>query len=277
MRFEGKSGAKPDVATLAGLALALCGILGGLILEGGSIQDVAQITAALIVFGGTLGAVVVTTPPALLRRAFGRLSLVLFDAPVELQATIETVVGYAVRARRTGILSLEHMVETIPDPFLSKALGLAVDGAPLEEMRQILELEISVRRREIDAEAGVYEAAGAYAPTVGIIGAVLGLIQVMKHLANIDDVGKGIAVAFVATLYGVASANLFFLPAATRIRTRAEREFLVMEIITEGCVSLAEGLNPRLIRSKLEAYAGPGRAAAPAPRKTSLPEPAAVE
>jgi chemotaxis protein MotA len=272
-----KSGARPDFATLAGLAMAVCGILGGLVLEGGSIQDVAQITAALIVFCGTLGAVVVTTPPDVLRRAAGRLHLVFFDVSVDLHVTVEEVVGYALRARRSGIFALETAIETVTDPFVRKALELVVDGATPEETRRILEVDISMRRQLVDAEAGVYEAAGAYAPTVGIIGAVLGLIQVMKHLANLDDVGKGIAVAFVATVYGVGSANLFFLPAAARIRARTEREFLAMEIIMEGCIAMAEGMNPRLIRSKLEAFAGGSRPADAQSSDASEPQPAPAE
>ncbi len=255
MPSDPKRHGKLDYGTLGGLTLASLGIIGGLMIEGGSVRDVAQVTAALIVFGGTLGAVMVTTPLALLKRALSRLRYVFFEVPVDPQQTIDEIARYAILARRAGILSLEATAESVEDPFLRKALNLAVDGAAVEEIRKILELDIAVRQRQSEAEASVYECAGAYAPTVGIIGAVLGLIQVMKHLSNIDDVGKGIAVAFVATVYGVGSANLFFLPAATKIRARAQREFLLMELMMEGCLSLAEGLNPRLIRSKLEAFA----------------------
>jgi len=201
------------MATIGGLTLALVGTLGGLILEKGKVQDVAQVTAALIVLGGTLGAVMVTTPIGVLRSAARRLSDVFFESRHAPDAIIERIIAYATKARKQGIVSLETETNLIEDPFLRKALSLAVDGTDLQEIRRMMELDITLEEQRGEAEAKVYEAAGGYAPTVGIIGAVLGLIQVMKHLANIDEVGHGIAVAFVATVYGVGLANLFFLPA----------------------------------------------------------------
>jgi chemotaxis protein MotA len=154
---------------------------------------------------------------------------------------------------------LEDEIASIPDPFLRKALNLAVDGADLQELRRMMELELSLEEQRGEAEARVYEAAGGYAPTIGIIGAVLGLIQVMKHLANIDEVGRGIAVAFVATVYGVASANIFFLPAGSKLRSRMHAAIQMRELMLEGVLGIAEGLNPKLIRIKLEAYADPAQ------------------
>jgi chemotaxis protein MotA len=251
---ERKAGRRVDLATVGGLALAVVGILGGLVLEKGRVQDVAQVTAALIVLGGTLGAVMVTTPFSLLSRAVRKLPQLFFESARPPGETIDEIIGYAAKARKNGIVSLEDETDAIEDPFLRKALNLAVDGADLQELRRMMELEIRLEEQRGEAEARVYEAAGGYAPTIGIIGAVLGLIQVMKHLANIDEVGRGIAVAFVATVYGVGSANLFFLPAGSKLRSRLQAAIDLRELILEGVLSIAEGLNPKLIRLKLEAY-----------------------
>ena len=151
-------------------------------------------------------------------------------------------------------MSLEKEAATIADPFLRKALNLAVDGTDLQELRKMMELEIALSEQASDAEARVWESAGGYAPTIGIIGAVLGLIQVMKNLANIEEVGRGIAVAFVATIYGVAIANIVFLPAANKLKARAHEKTQIRELMLEGVLSIAEGLNQKLIRMKLEAY-----------------------
>jgi chemotaxis protein MotA len=249
-----KSRGQPDLASIAGLVLAFAGILGGLVIEGGKIRDILQFTAALIVLGGTLGAVMVSTPLKVLKGAFRRLAGVFLDFSPDLRAMSEEVIGYAAKARKNGLVSLEQEAAKIEDPFLRKALNLAVDGTDLQDLRKMLELEIQVEEQNAEAEAKVFECAGGYAPTVGIIGAVLGLIQVMKNLANIDEVGHGIAVSFVATVYGVGTANLLFLPAASKIKARMLAEIQRKELILEGVSGIVEGLNPKLIRAKLEAY-----------------------
>jgi chemotaxis protein MotA len=252
-----KSGRRPDIASAAGLLLATGGIIGGLLLEGGKISDIAQYTAAVIVLGGTLGATMLNSPMHTFQSAFGRLKVVFFEKHQPVDAGIEQIIDFASKARKSGIVSLESEVEGISDPFLRKALILAVDGTDLQEIRSMMELEIQQLEHHAEAEAKVFEQAGGYAPTVGIIGAVMGLIQVMKNLANIDEVGHGIAVAFVATVYGVGVANLFFLPAAGKIKARAQEEVRMREMQLEGVAAIVEGLNPKLIRSKLEAYSGP--------------------
>jgi chemotaxis protein MotA len=249
-----KKGGKPDFITVAGLGVALAGILGGLLLEGGKISDIAQLTAAMIVLGGTLGAVMVSTPLRVLKGGLRRLTGVFRESTQDSREILEEVIGYATKARKAGLVSLEQEAEQIDDPFLRKALNLAVDGTDLQEIRKMLELDLQVEEQQAEAEARVFESAGGYAPTIGIIGAVLGLIQVMKNLANIDAVGHGIAVAFVATVYGVGTANLFFLPAANKIKARAQAETHRKELILEGVSGIVEGLNPKLIRAKLEAY-----------------------
>jgi chemotaxis protein MotA len=247
-------GLRIDLATISGIGLAMAGIIGGLLLEKGSIQDVAQGTAAMIVLGGTFGAVLVTTPLATVLRAFRGLGAVFFDRGSDTTNLIETLVGFATKARKQGIVSLESDASGIADPFLRKSLSLAVDGTDLSELRKMMEIDIALAEHSAGAEAKVWEAAGGYAPTIGIIGAVMGLIQVMKHLEDIKEVGHGIAVAFVATVYGVGSANIFFLPAATKLRTRMHEASLRKDMILEGVVGIVEGLNPTLIRMKLDAY-----------------------
>jgi chemotaxis protein MotA len=247
-------GNRPDFATIGGIALALAGILGGLLLEKGSLQDVAQMTAAMIVLGGTLGAVLVTTPLPVFLRACKGLGGVFFEKGDSTAAIVGSLIRYATLARKNGIVSLETEAAAIQDPFLRKALSLAVDGTDLQELRKMMELDISLSEIASEAEARVWEAAGGYAPTIGIIGAVLGLIQVMKNLEDIRAVGHGIAVAFVATVYGVASANIFFLPVANKLRGRTRAAAMMRDLALEGVVGIVEGLNPTLLRTKLEAY-----------------------
>jgi chemotaxis protein MotA len=245
---------RPDVATLGGIALALAGIIGGLVLEKGKIQDIAQVTAAMIVLGGTFGAVLVTTPLPIFLRALGSLRHVFLEHSVSRAGAIETLIQFSGKARKNGIVSLETETAAIPDPFLRKALNLAVDGTDLQELKKMMEIDIALAEQASEAEAKVWEAAGGYAPTIGIIGAVMGLIQVMKHLEDIKEVGHGIAVAFVATVYGVGSANIFFLPAANKLRAWLHETTLLKEMAIEGVAGIVEGLNPTLIRLKLEAY-----------------------
>src|ERR1019366_6653654 len=170
-----------------------------------------------------------------------------------------------------GIVSLETDASAIDDPYLRKALSLAVDGTDLQELRKMMEIDIALAEHTAESDAKVWEAAGGYAPTIGIIGAVMGLIQVMKHLEDIKEVGHGIAVAFVATVYGVASANILFLPAAAKLRMRINEATLRKDMILEGIIGIVEGLNPTLIRLKLDAY-NPIREV----KKASTPKPAAV-
>src|SRR3984893_15577305 len=247
-------GARPDIATLGGILLAFGGILGGLLMEGGKIKDVSQITAAIIVLGWTFGAVMVSTPLSVLNGAALRLIHILLDKTQAPDAAIEEIIGFATKARKNGLVSLENDAVQIQDPFLRKALTLAVDGTDLQEMRNMMQLEIDMTESRAMAEAKVFECAGGYSPTIGIIGAVMGLIQVMKNLANIEEVGHGIAVAFVATVYGVGLANIFLLPAASKVKSRVERDTTLKELKLEGVIAIVERLNPKIIRSKLDAY-----------------------
>jgi chemotaxis protein MotA len=245
---------RPDLATIGGLVMALAGIIGGLVLENGRIQDISQATAAMIVLGGTFGAVMVTTPLPVILRALRNLKNVFLEPVNAASGIVEQLVLFATKARKNGIVSLETDTASIGDPFFRKSLNLAVDGTDLQELRKMMEIDIALGEQAGEAEAKVWEAAGGYSPTIGIIGAVMGLIQVMKHLEDIAAVGHGIAVAFVATVYGVGAANLFFLPAASKLRARLREAIVVKEMTLEGVIGIVEGLNPTLIRLKLEAF-----------------------
>jgi chemotaxis protein MotA len=262
---------RPDLATVLGLLLAAAGIVGGLLLEGGALADILQHTAALIVLGGTVGATLVGTPMATATGAVRRLGGLFLEKQASSSEVIEQIVGYSNRARRHGLVSLETEAFELGDPFMKKALSLGVDGCDFAETRKIMELEIEQYEEHEEQYAKVFEAAGGYCPTIGIIGAVLGLIQVMKKLDNIEEVGHGIAVAFVATVYGVGLANVVFLPAAAKIKASIRREVLRRELILEGVLAIIEGLNPTLVRVKLSAYLQGIN------KKTAEPSPAAAE
>jgi chemotaxis protein MotA len=252
-----------DPTFLVGLLIALACILGGLVLEKGQVRDVTQVTAALIVFGGTIGAVVVATPKSALISAARRAPSVLWSNAEEPAALIEELVGYSLTARRAGAIALESEVEEIDERFLKKGMTLLVDGFTASEIRTLLEVDMILSEQEADNDAKVFDAAGGYAPTIGIIGAVLGLMQVMKHLDNIQEVGQGIAIAFVATVYGVGVANLIFLPMASKIRTQTRLAAKTQEMIIEAVIAIQEGKNPRVLRQLLEPFAGTSRRKSP--------------
>ena len=240
-----------DKGTFGGLLLAGVGILGGLVLEGGSVGQILQPTAALIVFGGTLGAVMVQFPLDVTITAFRRLGSVFFQPVRNPKSVIQEMLTFANKARKEGIVSLDSDVMKISDPFLKKSLMLAVDGTEPQELTKMMELELDNQAEREEKFPQVFESAGGFSPTVGIIGAVMGLIQVMQHLDNIDEVGHGIAVAFVATIYGVGASNLFFLPAGGKPKIRIREEHIIREMMLEGVVSILEGMNPRMLETKL--------------------------
>jgi chemotaxis protein MotA len=243
-----------DKSSFAGLIIALGGILLGLMLEGGKLAQVLQPTAAIIVFGGTLGAVLLQFPLRVVTAAFRRLGQVFFDNSTNPHTLIGEIVGYAHKARKEGIVALDAELETIREPFLKKTLMLAIDGTEPQEIRKMMELELDNQTEHDDNLPKVFESAGGFSPTIGIIGAVLGLIQVMQHLDDLGEVGRGIAVAFVATIYGVGAANLFFLPASGKIKIRMRQEQTLREMMLEGVISILEGMNPRMIETKLMGF-----------------------
>jgi chemotaxis protein MotA len=240
-----------DKSSIGGIVLAVGGILAGLLLEGGNLRQVLQPTAAMIVFGGTLGAVMLQFPLPVVINAVRRLGSVFVPRQANPKSTVQRLVQYAQKARREGIVSLDADLNEIEDPFLKKSLMLAVDGTEPDELRKIMELELDNQAEYEDQVPQVFESAGGFAPTIGIIGAVLGLIQVMQHLDKIDEVGRGIAVAFVATIYGVGSANLLYLPIAGKMKLRIRDEQISREMTLEGVASILEGMNPHMLETKL--------------------------
>lgn len=243
-----------DLATILGIAIALVGILLGQAIEGGSILQILQPTAALIVVGGTVGATMIGFPLSVFKAAIGDVVHLIKDHDVQPNVLIDDIVKFTNKARREGIISLEKDAQTIADPFFKKAVMMAVDGSEPKELRQTMECELTYMEERGEHSAKVFEAAGGYAPTIGIIGAVLGLIQVMQHLDNIEEVGKGIAVAFVATIYGVAMANIFLLPAAGKLKFKHRQGMILKEMMLEGVLGILEGQNPRLIEGKLSSF-----------------------
>lgn len=245
-----------DGAVIVGALIGAGFVLGGHGLEGGTVRSLLQGAAAVIVFGGTLGAVVVSFPLRDLRAAVTSLRhLVVDDAPPP-DATVALIGRFALRARKEGLLALEDDADRVSDPFLKRALSLAIDGMPAATMRSMLDDEIGAREEAEEVPARVFEAAGGYAPTIGILGAVLGLIHVMENLSEPGNLGSGIAVAFVATVYGVGSANLIFLPIASRFKARAQRNARRREAVLEGVLAIQEGLNPRVIDQRLRGLLG---------------------
>jgi chemotaxis protein MotA len=240
-----------DFTSVAGVPVSVGLVLLGQALEGGSIRSILQLTAAIIVFGGTFGAVLLSFSLTEVRRAMRAWRTVFLWDGEPLSLTITMLADYAARARKDGILALDDELSAVQDPFLRKALRLVIDGVNPHTAREMLETE-NFSREEFDiVPARVYEAAGGYAPTIGILGAVLGLIEIMQNLGEPSKLGAGIAVAFVATVYGVGSANLVFLPMAMKLKMKARLESRRREIVVEGVLAIQEGATPQTVREKL--------------------------
>jgi len=243
-----------DKGSIGGVFLAVAGIVAGLLIEGGNLGQILQPTAALIVFGGTLGAVLLQFPLNTVAAAFRSLGHI-FAAPQKYDSQlVRLLVSFANKARRHGMVSLDADLQSIPDPFLKQALMLAVDGTEPADVRAIMRVNLDSLTEEEECLPAVFESAGGFSPTIGILGAVLGLIQVMQHLDNIQEVGRGIAVAFVATIYGVGIANLFFLPFAGKMHLRIRNRHRRREMMLEGVISILEGINPRMLEIKLNGF-----------------------
>ncbi len=243
-----------DKGSIGGVLVAIGGIVAGLLMEGGNLGQILQPTAALIVFGGTLGAVLLQFSFPTVIAAFRSLAG-LFAAPRKRdEQLVKQLVNFANKARRQGVVSLDADLEGIRDPFLKQTLMLAVDGTEPADLRNIMHVNMESMAEEEERLPSVFESAGGFSPTIGILGAVLGLIQVMQHLDNIAEVGRGIAVAFVATIYGVGIANLFFLPFAGKMHTRIHTVHRRREMVLEGVISILEGINPRMLEIKLKGF-----------------------
>ena len=243
-----------DILSLAGIILAFAAILGANLLDGGHLEQLFQLTAFLIVAGGTVGAVMLQTSFPVFMRAISMIRWIFRPPQIDIETTVEKLVHWSQMSRREGLLALEDIAENEEDLFPRKGLQLLVDGNEPDSIRNVMETEIGIMEAFELQAAKVYESMGGYSPTVGILGAVMGLIHVMNNLADPEKLGAGIATAFVATIYGVGLANLLLLPIAGKLKSLVNRQMMQYEMMMEGIVSIAEGENPRNIESKLQSY-----------------------
>ena len=243
-----------DILSIIGIVIGLAAIIGGNALEGGHLSGLANLPAAVIVLGGTLGAAMLQTPMHTFKHAFYVVRWIIFPPSRKMKDSIDKVVHWSMTARKEGLLGLEAITESEKDPFCQKGLQLLVDGGEPESIRTIMEVElVTLEDKDLHASK-VFEAMGGYSPTIGIIGAVMGLIHVMGNLADPSKLGAGIATAFVATIYGVGAANLLFLPIAAKLKSTIKENSTQREMIIEGLIAIADGENPRTIEMKLEGY-----------------------
>jgi chemotaxis protein MotA len=243
-----------DLLSLLGVALAFGAILGGNWLEGGHIGTLANGPALIIVLGGTIGAVLLQTPVKLFLRSMRMIGMVFVPPKYPLAETVGKLVDWSRIARKDGLLGLERILESEPDLFVRKGMQLLVDGNEPEEIRHTMEVELESRENYDLQASRVLEAMGGYSPTIGIIGAVMGLIHVMQNLSDPSRLGSGIATAFVATIYGVGLANLFLLPMANKLKAYVLQESHFRELVIEGLVAISEGENPRQIETRLQGF-----------------------
>ena len=243
-----------DVLSLIGIIMAFVAIIGGNYLEGGHLGALANGPAALIVLGGTVGAALLQSPMSAFKRAMHTVVWILFPPRIDMTGGIDRVVNWSLTARKEGLLGLEGVADTEPDSYSRKGLQLLVDGVEPNRLREVLEVEIGVWEGQMRQAARIWEAAGGYAPTIGILGAVMGLIHVMENLSDPSRLGAGIAVAFVATIYGVGFANLVFLPIAKKLAAHILTLTNQREMFVDGLVGIANGNNPRIIASRMQGY-----------------------
>lgn len=243
-----------DSLSFFGLLIALVAVLGGMVMEGGEVMSLVNLPAFIIVFGGTLGAVMLQSPGKQFALGLSLLSWVFKTPVIPVEAAIKKIIEWAQMSRQHGYLSLEQDADHEPDAYTQKGLNLLIDGVEPDTLRDAMDMEMTLERERLLRAAKVFEAMGGYSPTIGIIGAVLGLIQAMGAITNPEDLGSGIATAFVATIYGVGFANFLFLPVANKLKSIIYRQTLYREMITEGLISIARGENPRAVELKLNAY-----------------------
>lgn len=241
-----------DLLALAGIVLGLTAIVLGNFMEGGVLAGLLNGPAALIVFGGTFAATLVQTPGNILQTALQRCSWIILPPRYDYDDLLDQICQWASAARREGLLGLEKLAEIEPNLIARKGLKLLADGQTADNIRNSLEIDLFKQEESGHQAANVYESMGGYAPTIGIIGAVLGLMQVLNNISTPDQLGPGIATAFVATVYGVGSANLIFIPIGQRLKAWVKREYVYHELIIEGLVAIAEGEHPNAIRYRFE-------------------------
>lgn len=246
-----------EITTLAGILIASLSLVVAFLMEGGSILALVKPTAALIVFGGTIGATIVSFSISEIKSVPQLLKITMFQKLPDEVALIEQIVGLADKVRREGLLYLENQLPQVSDAFMRKGIQLVVDGTDPELVRRIMETEMYAIQERHHTGASIFEAAGGYAPTMGIIGTVMGLVHVLSNLEKPETLGPSIALAFIATLYGVGSANILWLPIAEKLKNLSKKEAMLRELMLEGIMSIQAGYNPVLIRERLTAFLTP--------------------
>lgn len=246
-----------DILTFFGLLLAIGGVVGGLLMEGGHPGSLVQVTAFMIVIIGSLGATFVATTPSDIKLAFRGLKNAFLPPKHDFKGMMEKILELANLARREGLLALEAFTTGGKgDPFLVRCLNLAIDGSSAESIRETVEVDMMIDEEDAKAGSKFWETWGALCPTVGVLGAVLGLIHVMENLSNPAAIGPGIAVAFVATVYGVGYANIVCLPLAFKLKRHIEHDQLLKSMVLEGVVGIQSGMATGALRSRLSVYLG---------------------
>ena len=243
-----------DLASLIGSILGISAVVGGQLIEGGKVDQILQGTAAMIVFGGTFSAMLLSFPMQDIKKAFAMIPSVFQSVELDVRPTIDEIIRIATIARKEGVLAVEGQRETIQNPMFKKAIKYVIDGFEPNTVKEIIDTEIYLAFDEEETAGKVWEGAGGYSPTIGIIGAVLGLIHVMAMLNDPSKIGEGIAVAFVATVYGVGLANLILIPFGTKIKRKAHQRMMGKEVVKLGVIGIQEGLNPHFLQEKLEVF-----------------------
>jgi chemotaxis protein MotA len=250
---------KIDKGTIIGLLVGLGSIAASVVIEKGSLFSYVNISAALLVFGGTVGVGLIAFPFAVVMRIPKLIMMSMKEPRHDSAGMVEQFMQLAERARKEGLLSLEQIAATLSDPLLKKGIMLVVDGTDPEVVKAVLEVEVVAREQRHEVGIGLLEALGGFAPTLGILGTVMGLIRILAHMTNAQELGPAIAVAFTATLYGVGSANLFWLPIASKLKRRSAEEAELATLIIDGVAAIQAGDNPRIVREKLIGYVTPAR------------------
>jgi len=246
-----------DIATIAGLGIAWAGLMIGALLAGTNLLMFLNIEAFFIVIVGTIGVTIICFPMAAILNSFAVLKNAFFAKEIDFVATIQTMVNFATKARREGLLGLEEDVEQLDDKFLQKGLQLIVDGTDIELVRSIMDTDLTFLEVRHKLGEGIFMTMGGYAPTLGIVGTVMGLVHVLAKLDDPSKIGPAVAVAFIATLYGIATANLIYLPIGMKLRARSAEEILLRNVMIEGVVAISQGDNPRIVEEKLKAFLPP--------------------
>jgi len=264
-----------DKGTAIGFVVGLGAIAGSVVIEGGNLFSYFNVSATLLIFGGCAGIALVAFPLGLVMRVPKLIMLAFKEPKHDDAALVEQFVHRAERARRDGLLALEQEAAGITEPLLKKGIMLVVDGTDPEVVKSVLEIEVVAREARHEVGIGLFEGLGGYAPALGILGTVMGLIRILAHMGKADELAKAIAVAFTATLYGVGSANLFWLPVAGKLKRRSAEEAEHAALVIDGVAALQAGDNPRIVREKLAGYVGPVKAkkgqAAAAPEGAGVP------